>query len=237
MSSRSPTGVMVRTYRPPESSSSGGQQAGAMEVGAETEPSEGRGHFSPGSGRCGWGLGRAVGRVGARGCAVPTGAGDVESHALCPGAVARQRGCPHPGRVVPGGQQGQVDAPKLGISEAGHTQHCGLLRATQNSWLGGGCGRQVGLAPGGSSRAPTSPRRRYLISYLRMRPLGSDGSSQRRRTLLLLAASQATFPGIPSASPVGEGVRQLSHRHRHMLQCDSLSTTDPIQQWSGYNAA
>lgn len=140
--------MMVRTYRPPESSSSGGQQAGAMEVGAETEPSEGRGHFSPGSGRCGWGLGRAVGRVGARGCAVPTGAGDVESHALCPGAVARQRGCPHPGRVVPGGQQGQVDAPKLGISEAGHTQHCGLLRATQNSWLGGGCGRQVGLAPG-----------------------------------------------------------------------------------------
>lgn len=83
-----------------------------------------------------------------------------------------------------------------------------------------------------SSGVPTSPRRRYLISYLRMRPLGSDGSSQRRRTLLLLAASQATFPGMPSASPVGEGVGQLSHRHSHMSQKDSVSMTDLIRQWS-----
>lgn len=62
----------------------------------------------------------------------------------------------------------------------------------------------------GGPGVPTSPKRRYLISYLRMRPLGSGGSSQRRRTLLLLAASQATFPGMPSASPAGEGTRQPS---------------------------
>lgn len=126
-----------RTCRPPESSSSGGQQAGTTEVGAEMETSEGRGQLSFHSGPCGWGLGSGPE-------AVRTGAGDVESHALCPGAVARQRGCPHPGRVVPGGQQSQVDAPKLGISEAGHTQHCGLLRVTWNSWLRGGCRRQQG---------------------------------------------------------------------------------------------
>lgn len=59
---------------------------------------------------------------------------------------------------------------------------------------------------------PTSPRRRYLISYLRMSPLGSGGSSQRKMTLLLPAAFQATFPGMPSASPVGGGIRQIGHK-------------------------
>lgn len=66
----------------------------------------------------------------------------------------------------------------------------------------------LGSRFGGPPGVPTSPKRRYLISYLRMSPLGSGGSSQRRRTLLLLAASQATFPGMPSASPVGEGISQ-----------------------------
>lgn len=59
---------------------------------------------------------------------------------------------------------------------------------------------------------PTSPRRRYLISYLRMSPLGSGGSSQCKMTLLLPAAFQATFPGMPSASPVGGGIWQIGHK-------------------------
>ena len=104
-----------------------------------------------------------------------------------------------------------MDTPKLGISQAGHTQYCGLLRATQNSMLGRGWRHKLG--PGsGAPGIPTSPKRRYLISYLRMSPLGSGGSSQRRRTLLLLAVSHSTFPGIPSASPAGEGIRQLEAR-------------------------
>lgn len=45
----------------------------------------------------------------------------------------------------------------------------------------------------------TSLSRLYLISYLRMRPLGFSGSRQRRRTLFLLAGSQVRFPGMLSA--------------------------------------
>lgn len=73
------------------------------------------------------------------------------------------------------------------------------------------------MSPG----VPTSPRRRYLISYLRMSPLGSGGSSQRRRTLLLLAASQATFPGIPSASPAGEAIRQPDYNYVFSPSCSN----------------
>lgn len=75
---------------------------------------------------------------------------------------------------------------------------------------------------------PTSPKRRYLISYLRISPLGSDGSSQRRRTLLLLAASQATFPGIPSASPAGESIREPSHKDSHVSLKDVSLNNDHI---------
>lgn len=45
-----------------------------------------------------------------------------------------------------------------------------------------------------------------------MSPLGSGGSSQCKVTLLLPAAFQATFPGMPSASPVGGGVWQIGHK-------------------------
>lgn len=226
MSNMNPTGVTVRrTCSPPESSSSGGQRTRAAGGGEQRWRSQRTEDTSLST------VGDVRGRMGSRGLwfplwemwlrtwvglfgrtgpgteAVSTWARDVESDTLRPGAVASQRGGPHSGRVVSRGQQGQVDTPKLGISKAGHTQHCGLLRATQNSWLGRGQGHRLGLGQGASG-VPTSPRRRYLISYLRISPLGSDGSSQRRRTLLLLAASQATFPGIPSASPVGESIRQ-----------------------------
>lgn len=77
-----------------------------------------------------------------------TWARDVESDTLCPGSVASQRGCPNSGGVVSGGQKGQVDPPKLGISQAGHAQHGGLLRTTSNSWLRKGWRQKLGLGKG-----------------------------------------------------------------------------------------
>lgn len=52
----------------------------------------------------------------------------------------------------------------------------------------------------------TSLSRLYLISYLRMSPLGFRGSSQRSRTLFLPAGSHVTLPGMLSAC-TGEGHR------------------------------
>lgn len=49
------------------------------------------------------------------------------------------------------------------------------------------------------SRVLTSLSRLYLISYLRMSPLGLRGSCQRNSTLFLLAGSQVTLPGMLSA--------------------------------------
>lgn len=135
---------------------------------------------------------------------------DVEGDTFCPGAIASQGGGSDSSRVVPGGQQSQVDPTNFGISKTGHTKHCGLLWAAQTaSWEWGG---RAGPDQDRGVWVPTSPRRRYLISYLRMSPLGSAGSSQCKMTLFLPAAFQATFPGMPSASPAGGSIEQMGHK-------------------------
>lgn len=75
----------------------------------------------------------------------------------------------------------------------------------QDRGTGRGQGEGVGL---------TSVSRLYLISYLRMSPLGLCGCSQRSRTLFLLAGSQVTFPGMLSASTGGGEERDQSRGGR-----------------------
>lgn len=108
-----------------------------------------------------------------------------------------------------------MDPTYFGISKTGHTKHCGLLWTAQTAGWGAGGGADPGWGRGGW--VPTSPRRRYLISYLRMSPLGSGGSSQCKVTLLLPATFQATFPGMLSASPVGGGIWQIGHKQFLLL--------------------
>lgn len=81
-------------------------------------------------------------------------------------------------------------------------------------WAGApipGQGRQVPWAKQargiGGTGLVTSFSRLYLISYLRMSPLGFLGSCQRSKTLFLLAGSQVTLPGMLSASARGQSRR------------------------------